>query len=74
MSGKVRIVCLALTLVLCALASMAPPASALVIHYCGAPKSCQLQADCATYCQPCGYQYTICLYSGHEVVGSCGCL
>ena len=74
MSRNVRIVCLALALVLCTLASMAPPASALAIKYCGAVKSCELQGDCANYCQPCGYQYTGCFYPPHAEVGSCGCL
>jgi hypothetical protein len=74
MSGNVRIAFLALALVLCTLASMAPPASALAIKLCGPEKSCEFQADCAGYCQPCGYQYTGCFYPTRGPVGFCGCL
>jgi hypothetical protein len=57
MHRNVRIVFLALALVLCTLAGMAPPATAVAyIGFCGnSTIYCHVDADCASYCQACNY-------------------
>ncbi|HEX9944626.1 MAG TPA: hypothetical protein VGG03_21665 [Thermoanaerobaculia bacterium] len=53
MNGKVRIAFLALALVLCTLAALSSPASAVVV-WCGYYE-CHIDQDCDAFCQACGY-------------------
>jgi hypothetical protein len=55
MSRAVRILALALTLVLCILASHTPAsADTAVSHLCGPDfGGCEVDQDCVAYCQPC---------------------
>jgi hypothetical protein len=76
MHKNVRIMFLALAIVLCTLAIMAPPASAAdQTRFCGyGPPSCYVNQDCVAYCQPCGYQPLCGFWSRDPTApGFCAC-